>query len=562
MNANALILLSMSKYEQMLRRSFVGASAVEIRDTNNALVWSSNPAKDGTIDNAANDDGGDHHWADVGNGVERRKLPEDRLQYRYSLEMHANGHVGWIVADYDTQASIAMSTASEAICAAFSSVAAFMLEELELHTECNQLAKELTERYEELNLVYSTKDQIEHFEEGQEALSHLVHNCVDYLNVGFAALICRDRGLFLHQTNQRDAPPNIDDALTLLSTTIYDWVESQVHSIIINEADNDLRDRLFAGRGENLLAYPIMDDHGTAIGILAVVARRELHTFSNGDRNLLDVMAKKASRIIHTHHDSLTGLINRSGFESSLLGMLAHTRSKNQQHCLLHVDIDQLHVVNDLMGHQEGDMLIRRIAKQLRGLLRDSDVLARLGGDEFAIVLSNCDVKVGITIADNIREAIHAKTVVSGNRQLGVTASVGLVAINRETDGIMAAMASAEIACRAAKEGGNDRTKVFEEDNTELVQRSEEIEWIGRIQEALRENRFVLFCQPVLPIRDESKPAHCEVLVRMLDEAGDLLSPALFMPAAERYQLMPLLDRWIIRNTFAELSKNWGELGP
>jgi diguanylate cyclase (GGDEF)-like protein len=450
----------------------------------------------------------------------------------------------------------------ESIQAALLEATSFMQEELELQVECNQLATELTERYEELNLVYSTKDQVEHFEEGQEALSKLVHNCADYLDVGFVALVCRDRGLCLHETNRRNAPADIEAALQVLRTTVYDRIESQLQSIIINEADDELRTRLFAGRSENLLAYPIVDNYGIAIGMLAVVARRELRTFSNGDRNLLDVMAKKASQIIHTHHDSLTGLLNRGGFESTLLSTLAATRSRNQQHCLLYIDIDQLRVINDLMGYQEGDRLIRRIAKQSRSLLRDTDVLARLGGDEFAVLLVNCDTKIGLTIAAKIREAIHDMIVVSGNKQLNITASVGLIAVTRETESIMAVMASAEIACRTAKERGNDRIEVFEEDNTDLVQRSEEVEWIGRIQQALRRNLFTLYCQPVLPLQDSNRAAHFEVLVRMVDDDGAILSPALFMPAAERYQLMPQLDRWVIRNTFAELKKNWLLLGP
>ncbi|MGB5247013.1 MAG: EAL domain-containing protein [Woeseia sp.] len=561
MSEQTLKLLSMAKYEGMLMRAFAGATSLEIRDLNNVRIWQSQAGGSASAEKAV-DDTAAVSWSAGDNSLERRRLPSGQLQFRYPISLRARGRAGWIVAIYDTQSNIALSSAMESIQQAFTDVATFIQEELELQLECNQLAVELTERYEELNLVYSTKDQVEHFEEGQEALSRLVHNCADYLDVGFVALICRDRGLSLHETNRRNAPPDTEAALNILSTTIYNHIESQVQSLVINESDDELRARLFAGRDENLLAYPIIDDYGTTIGILAVVARRELHTFSNGDRNLLEVMAKKASRIIHTHHDALTGLINRSGFESSLMTTLATTRSKNQQHCLLHIDIDQLRVINDLMGYQEGDNLIRRIAKQLRGLLRDSDILARLGGDEFVVLLTNCDMKVGVSIADKIRSAMHDIIVVSGNKQLGITASIGVIAVTRETDGIMTVMASAEIACRTAKEGGNDRIQVFEEDNTALLQRSEEIEWIGRIQQALRDDMFVLHCQPVLPIRDETQPEHFEMLVRMLDENGEILSPALFMPAAERYQLMPQLDRWVIRNSLAELKSHWAEIGP
>jgi len=558
MKANMLSLLSMPKYERLLPRVFPGAVKLEIRDRQNELFWSFCPIDSTESDaEAATDNDPVVAWSAFGPGIERRQMPAGQLQFRAALLSRARGKIAWLVAAYDTQPSVPMSTAPEPLRRAFADATAFLQEEIELQSECDELAHELTERYEELNLVYATKDQVEYFEEGQEALTQLVHNCVDYLDVDFAALICRDRGLVLHDANRKESPAETEAVLDILSTTIYDRVESQVQGIVINDTDDEERKRLFAARDDNVLAFPIIDDYGTAIGLLAVTVRRDVHTFSNGDRNLLEVMAKKAGRIIHTHHDSLTGLINRSGFESTLVATLAATRSKNLQHCLIHIDLDQLHVVNDLMGFQEGDNLIRRVAKLLRVALRDSDYLARLGSDEFAVLLANCDTNRGYKIAEKIRHAIHDLKVVSANRQLDVSASFGLAMITAQTEGIMAAMAAAEIACKSAKEGGKDRIQVYAEDNTTLVKRSEEIEWVSRVQDALRDDLFVLYCQPVIALKNDDLPPHFEILVRMLDDAGELLSPALFLPAAERYQLMPMLDRWVIRNTFQCLGAQW-----
>lgn len=557
MPINPLKSLSMAKYERLLPKFFNGAVRFEIRDRQATLLW--RLSADGSVQDQSDiaEDEPVVVWSAFGPGIERRQMPCGQLQFRVPLLNRDLGKIGWLTVGYDTQPSVPMTTAPEPLRRAFADAVAFLQEEMELQSECDLLAAELSDRYEELNLVYATKDQVEYFEEGQEALARLVHNCADYLDVGLAALICRDRGIVLHNVNSTDAPPNVESLLELLETTIYDRVESQVQSVVLNECDDDDRKRLLAGRSENIVAYPIIDDHGTAIGLLAVVARREKHTFSNGDRNLLEVMAKKASRIIHTHHDSLTGLMNRNGFESSLVSSLTSAKSNNLQHCLLHIDVDQLHVVNDLMGHQEGDNLIRRVAKTLRSVLRDSDFIARLGGDEFGALLTNCDINQGHPVADKIRNAIRELTVVSANRQLDVSASIGVALLNRETEGIAGAMASAEIACKAAKEGGRDRIQIFQEDNTTLVRRSEEIEWIGRVQQALRDDGFELHCQPVLPISKNRGAPHFEILLRMLDDDGDILAPALFMPAAERYQLMPLIDRWVIRNSLRALGSVW-----
>lgn len=550
----------MGKYERLLPRLFSGAVKLEIRDTHGELYWRvSTDTAAADVDAKPTDEDPVIAWAPFGTNIERRHLPCGQIQFRSPLRSREMGKIAWLMAAYDTQPSVPMSTAPDPLRRAFADAIAFLQEEIELQSECNQMASELTERYEELNLVYATKDQVEYLEEGQEALVRLVHNCADYLDVGLSALICRDRDLCIHDTKGSDAPADIDVLLQLLESTVYDHVESQVSSIVLNESDDTERKRLLGGRTENLLAYPIVDDHGTAIGLLAVVARRSVHTFSNGDRNLLEVMAKKASRIIHTHHDSLTGLMNRAGFESSLVTALAGTRSSSLQHCLLHIDLDQIHVVNDLMGHQEGDNLIRRVAKLLRGILRDTDFLARLGGDEFGGLLSNCDIRQGHVVAEKIRNSIHELTVVSASRQLDVSASIGIAGLNQETEGIVGAMASAEIACKAAKEEGRDRIQVFEEDNTTLVRRSEEVEWIGRVQEALREDKFVLYCQPVTPLSDDDAE-HFEILVRMLDDDGEIIAPASFMPAAERYQIMPLVDRWVIHHSLQLLGASWGAI--
>ena len=265
MSNHLLNSLSMPKYERFLPRLFPGCAKIEVRKRQGDLFWSWSPAAD---DAQASDEEKDDNpvvaWAEFGTGIERRELPDGHRQFRSAISLKGYGSVAWLIATYDTRHSISMGAAPEPMRRAFADARVFLQEEIELQSECNQLAAELTERYEELNLVYSTKDQVEYFEEGQEALSRLVHNCTDYLDVGLSALICRDRGMMIHNISGTEAPPEIDELLELLETTVYDRVESQVQSVVLNEASDDERERVFKGRTENLLAYPIDDDHGTA----------------------------------------------------------------------------------------------------------------------------------------------------------------------------------------------------------------------------------------------------------------------------------------------------------
>jgi diguanylate cyclase (GGDEF)-like protein len=550
----------MKKYERMLPRVFPGVAQLQVRDTKDVLVWDWSPSNAQQGSETATDDNLDIAWAEYIPGIQKRELPDGQIQFRATLRLKEFGPVGWLIAAYNTQPSVAMFFSPDVLRRSFADAQVFLQDDIELQSECDQLAVELTERYEELNLVYATKDQVEYFEEGQEALVTLVHNCADYLDVELATLICQERDIALHNATAAQSLTGVDEILGLLGGSVYDYVESQIQSLILNSPGDKDRKRAFGGRSENLLAYPVVDEQDTVIGILAVVARNDKHVFSNGDRNLLEVMAKKASRIIHTHHDSLTGLMNRSGFESVLLKSLASAQRKNFEHILLHIDIDQLHVVNDLMGFHEGDVLIRSVAKKLKTVLRDTDMLSRLTGGQFSALLPNCDSSQGQVVAEKVRSAIAELTVVSKQRSLDVSVCIGLAPVDRTTEGIVGVMAAAEMACKTAKEEGKDRVQLYEWDSATLIRRTEEIEWIGRVQQALRDDLFVLYCQPVVPILDPSAAQHFEILIRMRDYNGDILSPFMFLPAAERYQLMPMVDRWVIRHSLQSLGAIWNTI--
>ncbi|MDJ0700288.1 MAG: hypothetical protein QNJ07_10555, partial [Woeseiaceae bacterium] len=281
MPANVLRSLSTPKYGRLLPRIFPGAVTFEIGARQDLPHWRWDVAANEEVD-LEDDEPEVAAWADYGGGISRRTLSDGQTQFRAGLLSKALGRIGWLVVTYDTAVSVPMAAAPEVLKRAFADATLVIQEELDLQSECDALAVELTERYEELNLVYSTDDHVEFVEEGQEALRRLVLNCADYLDVGMAALICRDRDLVLYELNRREAPEDPQGMLELLGTRIYDRAQSQVSPVVLNELDEQDRRRLLEGRPENLVAYPIIDDHGTAIGVLAVVARKELHTFSNG----------------------------------------------------------------------------------------------------------------------------------------------------------------------------------------------------------------------------------------------------------------------------------------
>ena len=255
-------------------------------------------------------------------------------------------------------------------------------------------------------------------------------------------------------------------------------------------------------------------------------------------------------------HDELTGLANRRAFELLLQQHIDNSRSSDRRHALLYIDLDNFKIVNDTCGHESGDELLRQLAGVLSNKLRESDTLARLGGDEFGVLLEGCSIESGMRIANDVLGCIQEFRFAWDAKVFSVGVSIGLVAIDADTPDITSVLSAADHACYTAKDMGRNRIHLFQQNDREVTKRQGEMQWVSKINSALSENRFRLYYQNIQPLAVRSKAVeHCEILLRMLDENGDIVLPMAFIPAAERYGLMPAIDRWVIGTLF-------GMLGP
>ena len=288
-------------------------------------------------------------------------------------------------------------------------------------------------------------------------------------------------------------------------------------------------------------AAAIRDLDGQVIGMVLVF------------HDVTEAHAMAAELSFQATHDALTGLINRREYERRLDQMLHTARVDNQQHALLYLDLDQFKIVNDTCGHIAGDELLRQLATLLQERLRQSDTLARLGGDEFGVLLENCSAEPAMRVAEQLRNTAAEFHFVWQDKVFPVGVSIGLVVFGAEGDTRADVLRRADAACYVAKDKGRNRIHRYTVDDRELAMRHGEMGWIGRIQKALEENRFVLYSQKLLPLGiDMADGDHYEILLRMQDEDGKLIPPMAFIPAAERYGLMTQLDRWVISSTFAQ----------
>lgn len=257
----------------------------------------------------------------------------------------------------------------------------------------------------------------------------------------------------------------------------------------------------------------------------------------------------------HATHDLVTGLVNRREFERRLLELLTHARTDGGRHALCYIDLDQFKLVNDTCGHVAGDKLLRQVAYILKRQARENDVLARLGGDEFGLLLSHCPIRQAERIADNLRRAVKDFHFSWEGQLFEIGTSIGVVPITPDSVSAEEVLSEADAACYAAKEKGRNRVQVYEPGNAELARRHGEMRWVSRIRQALDEDRFLLYAQSIKPLVDKKEPVFCEILLRLRDEDGEIIPPAAFLPAAERYDLVTAIDRWVIQRSFETMAR-------
>lgn len=293
-------------------------------------------------------------------------------------------------------------------------------------------------------------------------------------------------------------------------------------------------------------ASPMRDRQGRLLGVVTVF------------RDVTEARTLSRQLSWQASHDPLTGLMNRRQFEQELIYALAGARMDDRvEHILCYLDLDQFKVVNDTSGHLAGDELLRQVALLLKSRVRGSDSLARLGGDEFGVLLQSCPLSRAEIIANNLREAIQAFRFVWENRTFSVGVSIGLVTINNSMLNLPTVLSAADAACYAAKEQGRNRVYIYQPDDADVSRQRQEREWSVRIRSALEHNQFCFYQQSIEPAQQPSgeEAVHYEVLLRMIDDNGTLIPPNAFIPAAERYNLMPQVDRWVVHQFLLHIAE-------
>lgn len=286
-------------------------------------------------------------------------------------------------------------------------------------------------------------------------------------------------------------------------------------------------------------ASPLYDAKGLQFGTVTV-----LH-----DVTMLRALSQQLS--YQARYDALTGLINRYEFDCKAQAAIEDSLKGNHVHCLAYIDLDKFKIVNDTCGHAAGDLLLKQLSEYLKAKVRSSDSLARLGGDEFALLLMGCNMDKAHEIVKSLLQAVQDFHFSFKDKVFKVGASIGLIEITSDQIHTLGDLLSrVDSACYAAKSDGGNRIHIYRQDDQIVEDRSSHMQWLSRINTALEQHKFVLYMQPLadLKINDEE---HCELLIRMQGEDGRLYPPGSFLPIAERYHIMPQIDRWVISEALA-----------
>lgn len=478
-------------------------------------------------------------------------LPGQKQLLLHPFKLGANQQVFWLVALINQT-----ETGQPQLLQVLSTISNCVAEDFITTLSITGMAEELAVRYEELNLLYGLDDSQDYLSSKSEydALGQLISNCTDYLDVALIALYIPEQNLCLHHQSNKTASADLDLLLENLRGPLLQWMKANNETLVINhDADTDWTNANIS-IPYKVIATPLLKESGNLAGILLLANPMAAKDFTNSDRKLSEVLAIEASMLIRARRDSLTELLNRKGLYEKLEAAFERVQNQGQMYSLIFLDIDQFKVVNNASGQKAGDKLLSQVGALIKKELAGTDVIARLGADEFAVLLDGYSLAQAQEKAEAIRQIINQFRFVYELKMYDIALSIGVVWVDPAAKNISELLSAADLACRMAKEKGGNRVHIYHASDQELLIHEDQMQWISRINQALLEQRFALYRQKILPLTDDAPSEHYELLLRLTDEHGQIVSPVQFIPAAERYGLMTKLDRWVVKTALDKMA--------
>jgi diguanylate cyclase (GGDEF)-like protein len=413
----------------------------------------------------------------------------------------------------------------------------------------DDLQKDLSVRDADLALLAGTSAVEEQADSDDFAL--LLQKCVDHLGCSVGAILIPDKNISACRT--ADGIPTAKGLETLNRTHhhLLAWIQVQRRTVALNKAAPS---GPLASMPYKILCCPILEGAQRVAGILTLFRDRDGADFDMRQIHIVELLARRVAHLLHSAYDPATGLLTRTALEKRSIAILG-TSKKDAQHCVIYADIDRLHVLNENLGMHVGDEVIVRTADTLRRALSKGMLAARISGDRFAVFLPNCGTEEAQRIAGEFRAGLEHLKNTAEFKSVDISASLGIATLTDTKHPMAHALAAAEAACKAAKDRGRARVEVYQEADQSIIRRFEDVTMIGTLREALENDRFKLEAQPIVSTSAKGvRGKRFELLLRMIDPAGETIAPDKFLTAAERYQMAPAIDRWVVNYVLEILS--------
>lgn len=380
-----------------------------------------------------------------------------------------------------------------------------------------------------------------------DELKSILQQANEYLRCAMSALFVPDKGIVLIRSNSGKPPDS--QMVTRTHRQLLSMAQIRREPVIINQ----LAASGAAGAVPyRILSCPLRHASGRATGVLALFRDESVEEFVERDARLGDVLARKAASVIEASFDAMSGLYTRQAFEHRVRAVVTEP-NRAASWSALYIDSDQLHVINDNFGMHVGDSIISQIGELLRRRLPRGAFAARISGDRFAVLLPTA-LEDAAQFAESLREGAEQLGTLRGDSRLHVSVSIGVAPLERDARELMHSLAAAETACKAAKDRGRNRVAVYEPNDASIGRRFTDINIASRLREAIEADRLRFDAQLILPFAGSAhNRPHYELLLRMIDEDGKTVGPDRFLSAANRYQLMPTIDRWVVQKAITLL---------
>jgi diguanylate cyclase (GGDEF)-like protein len=406
----------------------------------------------------------------------------------------------------------------------------------------------------ELDLVYKVDEKIHGTSRSHVGLAQLIGQSGRFLGINYSVLLLPAKRIRISATHSSWKAVKRKAIDKYLIETLFPQIEGQRSPVIFSIPSID-GSKQPSETGCQAMLSPLLDSAGNLEGAIAQIGRVNGKPFNADHKRFMSHIIRKVEYVIEQSFDSMTGLMNRSGFEAQLNESGKSIGKGDDSHQIIYFDLDNLQLVNDTFGRDAGDQVLVRFSQMLEEVLPKTAVATRLAADDFAILLTNSSVDAAVTLAEMIRNRSKKLRYLEGDRTLQVTVSTGIAAFDENSSDPGKVLTAARIACDSAKEHGRDRLEIYDSDDRSIVRRYDDMQLVARIQQVLDGEEFGLLAQPIIALSEKGGPDRFEILLRMRDRDDNEISSSALFSAAERYQLMPQIDRWVVSTVLRKLGE-------